>query len=101
MKEKVLRESFIIRFLITMIIKKQQVAAESEKILWRIQRMEELYERKKCRSFTGNKNGTEQPEKKRDKKKDDLTLTILMAVASGLCLGIVGILIYWIEAFLK
>ena len=43
----------------------------------------------------------EKPEKKRDKKKDDLTLTILMAVASGLCLGIVGILIYWIEAFLK
>jgi len=43
----------------------------------------------------------EKPEKKRDKKKDDLTLTILMAVASGLCLGIVGVLIYWIEAFLK
>ena len=66
MKEKVLRESFIIRFLTTMTIKKQRVAAESEKILWRIQRMEELYECKKCRSLTGNKNSTKQPQKKRD-----------------------------------
>lgn len=41
----------------------------------------------------------EEPEAK--KKKEDMTLVILMAVASFLCLGIIGVLIYWIEAFLK
>ena len=35
------------------------------------------------------------------KKKDDTMLIILMAVASFLCLGIIGVLIYWVEAFLK
>lgn len=35
------------------------------------------------------------------KKKEDKTLIILMAVASFLCLGIIGVLIYWIEMFLK
>lgn len=35
------------------------------------------------------------------KKKEDNTLIILMAIASFLCLGIIGVLIYWVEAFLK
>lgn len=35
------------------------------------------------------------------KKKDDKTLIFLMALASFLCLGIIGVLIYWVEMFLK
>lgn len=35
------------------------------------------------------------------KKKEDNTLIVLMAVASFLCLGIIGVLIYWVETFLK
>ena len=34
-------------------------------------------------------------------KKEDRFLTILMAIASFLCLGIIGVLIYWLEAFLQ
>lgn len=34
------------------------------------------------------------------KKKDDKTLIGLMLTASVLCLGILGILIYWLEEFL-
>ena len=57
-----------------------------------------------------NDYGREIPEEAEDtkvkksaakKKKEDLTLIILMAVASFLCLGIIGVLIYWIETFLK
>ena len=32
-------------------------------------------------------------------KREDRVLTILMAIASFLCLGIIGILIYWLEIF--
>lgn len=35
------------------------------------------------------------------KKREDRFLTILMAVACFLCLGIIGVLIYWLEAFLQ
>lgn len=34
-------------------------------------------------------------------KREDKWLIILMAIASFLCLGIIGVLIYWLEAFLK
>lgn len=43
----------------------------------------------------------EEPVAKKKKKKDDTTLIVLMAIASFLCLGIIGVLIYWIETFLK
>lgn len=33
------------------------------------------------------------------KKQEDRALTILMAIASFLCLGIIGVLIYWLEVF--
>ena len=33
--------------------------------------------------------------------KEDKWQTILMAVACLLCLGIIGVLIYWLEVFLK
>ena len=40
--------------------------------------------------------------KKKDaKKREDRHLVILMAIASFLCLGIIGVLIYWLEVFLK
>lgn len=35
------------------------------------------------------------------KKREDRFLTVLMAVACFLCLGIIGVLIYWLEAFLQ
>ena len=35
------------------------------------------------------------------KKQEDRYLTVLMAIASFLCLGIIGVLIYWLEAFLQ
>ena len=35
------------------------------------------------------------------KKREDRWLIILMAIASFLCMGIIGVLIYWMEAFLK
>ena len=35
------------------------------------------------------------------KKREDRFLTILMAIACFLCLGIIGVLIYWLEAFLQ
>ena len=35
------------------------------------------------------------------KKREDRYLVILMAIASFLCLGIIGVLIYWLEVFLK
>ncbi len=35
------------------------------------------------------------------KKQEDRWLVWLMAVASFLCLGIIGVLIYWLEIFLK
>jgi hypothetical protein len=38
---------------------------------------------------------------KKRSKKDDKWLIALMGVASGLCLGIIAVLIYWLEAFLK
>ena len=34
------------------------------------------------------------------RQQEDNGLVILMAVASFLCLGIIGVLIYWLEAFL-
>ena len=40
--------------------------------------------------------------KKKDaKKREDRHLITLMAIASFLCLGIIGVLIYWLEVFLK
>lgn len=36
---------------------------------------------------------------KADKKKEDRVLITLMAIASFLCLGIIAILIYWLEVF--
>lgn len=38
---------------------------------------------------------------KNAKKREDRFLTILMAIASFLCLGIIGVLIYWLEVFLQ
>jgi hypothetical protein len=35
------------------------------------------------------------------KKREDRHLTVLMAIASFLCLGIIGVLIYWLEAFFQ
>lgn len=34
-------------------------------------------------------------------KREDRWLIVLMAIASFLCMGIIGVLIYWMEAFLK
>ena len=34
-------------------------------------------------------------------QKEDKWLIILMAIASFLCLGIIGVMIYWLEVFLK
>ena len=40
--------------------------------------------------------------KKKDaKKREDRHLITLMAIASFLCLGIIAVLIYWLETFLK
>ncbi len=33
-------------------------------------------------------------------KQRDKTMTTLMFIASGLCVGIVGVLIYWLVAYL-
>ena len=42
----------------------------------------------------------ENPKKvKNAKKKEDRVLTTLMAIACFLCLGIIGVLIYWLEVF--
>lgn len=42
------------------------------------------------------------PENSKDaQKREDRWLIILMGIASFLCVGIIGILIYWLEAFLK
>lgn len=38
---------------------------------------------------------------KRQARKNDKWTIALMAVASVLCLGIIGVLVYWLEAFLK
>ena len=37
---------------------------------------------------------------KNAKQKSDRSLIVLMAVASFLCIGIIGMLIYWLEVFL-
>jgi len=52
------------------------------------------------------KKPTEDPEKKDRKekmrqKKRDKTLIGLMLTACLLCVGILGVLVYWMEAFLK
>ena len=39
--------------------------------------------------------------KKKDNKREDKWLITLMAIASFLCLGIIAVLIYWLEVFLK
>ncbi len=39
--------------------------------------------------------------KKAAKAREDKWLIALMIIASFLCLGIIGVLIYWMEAFLK
>ena len=39
--------------------------------------------------------------KEKAKKREDRWLTTLMAIASFLCLGIIAVLIYWLEVFLK
>ena len=33
------------------------------------------------------------------KKREDRVLTVLMAIACFLCIGIIGVLIYWLEVF--
>lgn len=38
---------------------------------------------------------------KKNQKREDRWLIILMTIASFLCMGIIGVLIYWMEAFLK
>lgn len=38
---------------------------------------------------------------KEEARKEDKWLIALMGVASALCLGIIGVLIYWLVAFLK
>ncbi len=47
----------------------------------------------------GKKKATKKT--KADQKREDRWLIVLMAIASFLCVGIIGILIYWLEAFLK
>ena len=39
--------------------------------------------------------------KDKAKKREDRWLTTLMAIASFLCLGIIAVLIYWLEVFFK
>lgn len=36
-----------------------------------------------------------------EKKSEDKWLITLMGVASALCVGIIGVLVYWMEVFLK
>ncbi len=52
--------------------------------------------------YTG-KYMKKKPTKKQtaSQKREDRFLTVLMAIASFLCLGIIGVLIYWLEAFLQ
>lgn len=38
---------------------------------------------------------------KADQKREDRWLIVLMAIASFLCVGIIAVLIYWLEVFLK
>ena len=47
---------------------------------------------------------TEQPVQEDEetvKAREDKWLIVLMAIASFLCLGIIGVFIYWLEVFLK
>lgn len=39
--------------------------------------------------------------KAHSKKQEDKSLTILMAIACFLCISIIGVLVYWLEVFLK
>ena len=48
-----------------------------------------------------NSKKTAQKNSKADQKREDRWLIILMAIASFLCMGIIGVLIYWMEVFLK
>ena len=36
----------------------------------------------------------------RKKKKDDRTIITLLAIAAGLCVGIISVLVYWLVKFL-
>ena len=36
-----------------------------------------------------------------EKKKEDKLVIALMLIASGLTMGIIGVLVYWLEVFLK
>lgn len=47
----------------------------------------------------GKKKATKKT--KADQKREDRWLITLMIIASFLCVGIIGILIYWLEVFLK
>ena len=59
----------------------------------------------------GNKQRQHQPAYKEDDmakkrarrqaKKNDKWSVILMGIASALCVGIIAVLVYWLEAFLK
>ncbi len=50
-----------------------------------------------------NAYGAEAPESQtnRQKERDDKTIIGLMITASALCLGILGVLVYWMEAFIR
>lgn len=47
----------------------------------------------------GKKKATKKT--KADQKREDRWLITLMAIASFLCVGIIAVLIYWLEVFLK
>lgn len=51
--------------------------------------------------FMDNSKKKSTKKTKADQKREDRWLITLMAIASFLCVGIIGVLIYWLEAFLK
>ncbi len=53
------------------------------------------------RNFSNDYGESPEPEVDGKKKKDDKIIIGLMIGASALCLGILGILVYWMEAFIR
>ena len=96
--------------------KQQQVDAALERILSESQPEGAAFEDPDLTHVSGdpvnvynyyNDYGWDDPEEiqeepaEEEKKQQDNMLIVLMAVASTLCLGIIGVLIYWIVTFLK
>ncbi len=57
------------------------------------------------RNFSNDYGQEQVPEKEPEadtlKKKDDKVIIGLLITASALCLGILGVLVYWMEAFIR